>query len=254
MKRVYTLGLLLLALEVWAYTFFRDHPLVRPDWFSTLLLVIQLLMCVGGIYAAKWLLRRSPIARLEAPMRDWTKLWLWCGPIGGLLLAKACVIGKFVADGSGTLLPGLIVVAHIAAGAVVWTAALPWAASDLFADEMTGFRERLLMQLGIASHIIGFAVYIGFFPGREIPPLTILAAVVIFGFNLYYIMAVAVGWSFVFRFWKPEPLTELEEEYNRDLHSPDQYITDPGVLPEPTDVLTEDSFDNLGDSDQQASA
>ncbi len=232
MKRVYTLGLLLLALEVWAYNFFRDHPLVRPEWFSTLLLVIQLLMCVGGIYAAKWLLRRSPIARLEAPMRDWTKLWLWCGPLGGLLLAKACVIGKFVADGEGTLLPGLIVVAHAAAGAVVWTAALPWAVSDLFSDELTGFRERLLMQLGIASHIIGFAVYIGFFPGREIPPLSILAAVVVFGFNLYYIMAVSIGWSVIFRFWKPQPLTLLEEAHNLALDSPEQYITDPGILPE----------------------
>ncbi len=232
MKRVYTLGLVVLALEVYAYFFFRDHPLIRPEWFSTLLLVIQLLMCLGGIYSARWLLRRSPVARLEAPRRDWTKLWLWCGPLGGLLLAKACVLGKFAADGAGTLLPGLIIAAHIAAGAVVWLAALPWAVSDLFADESTGFRERLLMQLGIASHVIGFAVYVGFFPGREIPPISILGAVVIFGFNLYYIMAVAIGWSFVFRFWKPEPLSPYEEELNRDLHSPDDYVTNPEALPE----------------------
>lgn len=231
MKRVYTLGLLVLALELYAYLFFRDHPLLRPEWFSTLLLVIQLLMCVGGIYAAKWILRRSPIARLDAPRRDWTKLWLWCGPLGGILLVKACVLGKFAADEAGTLLPGLVIAAHIAAGAVVWTVALPWAVSDLFADETTGFRERLLMQLGIASHVIGFAVYIGFFPGREIPPLSILAAVVVFGFNLYYIMAVAIGWSFIFRFWKPQPLTPFEEELNRDLHSPDDYVSDIEELP-----------------------
>lgn len=236
MKRVYTIWLLVLALEIYAYLFFRDHPLMRPDWYSTLLLVIQLLMCVGGIYSARWLLRRSPIAALAAPRRDWTKLWLWCGPLGGVLLVKACVLGKFAADGAGTLLPGLVIAAHIAAGAVVWVIALPWAVSDLFSDETTGFRERLLMQLGIASHVMGFAVYAGFFPGREIPPLSILAAVVIFGFNLYYIMAIAVGWSMIFRFWKPQPLSPREEELNLELHSPDDYIE--GVEPlnsEPTE-------------------
>lgn len=240
MKRVYALGLVLLALEFWAYTVFRGHPLVRPEWFSSLLLVIQLLMCVGGIYAARWLLRRSPVARLDGPQRDWTKLWLWCGPVGGLLLVKACVLGKLAVDLTGTLLPGLVIVAHIAAGAVIWTVALPWAVSDLFADETTGFRERLLMQLGIAAHVIGFAVYIGFFPGREVPPVTLLAAVFIFGFNLYYIMSVAVAWSFIFLVWKPKPLTPLEEELNQEMHSPDHYIEtpetpaddDPDELPE----------------------
>ena len=227
MKRVYTVGLVVLALELWAYSVFRGHPLVRPEWFSTLLLVIQLLMSLGGIYAARWLLRRSPVSKLDGPRSDWTKLWLWCGPIGGLLLVKACVLGKLAVDHTGSLLPGLVIAAHIAAGAVVWTVALPWAVSDLFADPTTGFRERLLMQLGIAAHVIGFAVYIGFFPGREVPPLSLLGAVFIFGFNLYYIMTVAVSWSIIFLFWKPKPLSPIEEEINRELHSPDDYIVTP---------------------------
>jgi hypothetical protein len=227
MKRVYTLGLIVFFLELWAYTVFRGHPLVRPEWFSTLLLVIQLLMSLGGIYGARWLLRRSPVARLDGPRRDWTKLWLWCGPVGGLLLVKACVLGRLAAEQAGTLLPGLVITAHIAAGAVVWTIALPWAVSDLFADETTGFRERLLMQLGIAAHVIGFAVYLGFFPGREVSPLTLLAAVFVFGFNLYYIMSVAVCWSFIFCFWQPRPLTPVEEEINREMHSPEDYIDGP---------------------------
>lgn len=229
MKRVYALGLLVLILEFWAYAVFRGHPLVRPEWFGTLLLVIQLLMCLGGIYAARWLLRRSPVAHLEGPYRDWTKLWLWCGPVGGMLFVLACVLGKLTVEYAGTLLPGLLVTAHIAAGAVIWVVALPWAVSDLFADESTGFRERLLMQLGIAAHVIGFAVYIGFFPGREIPPMSILGAVFIFGFNLFYITAAAISWSVIFKFWKPRALDPEEEELNRELHSPDDYIDQPSL-------------------------
>jgi hypothetical protein len=239
MKRVYTVGLIVLALELWAYSVFREHPLVRPEWFGTLLLVIQLLMSLGGIYGARWLLRHSPIAKLEGPRRDWTRLWLWCGPIGGVLLVKACILGKLAADASGALFPGLVIAAHIAAGAVVWTVALPWAVSDLFADETTGFRERLLMQLGIAAHVIGFAVYIGFFPGRDVSPLTLVAAVFVFGFNLYYIMNVAIVWSFIFKFWEPVPLSPFEEELNQDLESPDDYIPEPEI-PETTadDIIT----------------
>lgn len=241
MKRVYTLGLIVLALELWAYSVFRGHPLVRPEWFSTLLLVIQLLMSLGGIYAARWLLRRSPVAKLDGPRRDWTKLWLWCGPIGGLLLVKACVLGKLAVDATGSMLPGLVIAAHIAAGAVVWTIALPWAVSDLFADPTTGFRERLLMQLGIAAHVFGFAVYIGFFPGRDVPPLSLLGAVFIFGFNLYYIMTVAITWSIIFLFWKPKPLSPIEEEINREMHSPDDYIETPET---PADEAADEEFNS----------
>lgn len=227
MKKVYTLGLVVLILELWAYSVFRGHPLMRPEWFGTLLLVIQLLMSLGGIYAARWLLRRSPAARLEGPRRDWTRLWLWCGPVGGVLLVAACLLGKLAVESSGTLLPGLVIAAHIAAGAVVWTVALPWAVSDLLSDETTGFRERLLMQLGIAAHVIGFAVYLGFFPGRNVSPLSLLGAVFVFGFNLYYIMLVAVSWSVLFRFWKPESLSPVEDGVGIHLPSPEEYILDP---------------------------
>lgn len=230
MKKVYTLGLAVLILEFWAYSVFRGHPLVRPEWFGTLLLVIQLLMSVGGIYAARWMLRRSPIAWLEGPRRDWTKLWLWCGPVGGVLLVKACLLGKLAVIASGTLLPGLVIAAHIAAGAVVWTVALPWAVSDLLSDETTGFRERLLMQLGIAAHVVGFAVYLGYFPGRAVSPLSLLGAVFIFGFNLYYIMSVAVSWSVLFRFWRPEAVDPLEVEANFDLPEQVSELDSPGAL------------------------
>ena len=223
MKRVLTLLGAITALEMWALYIFRTHPLVRPEWFGTLLLVIQLLMALGGIRAARWLLRRSPVARLDGPQRDWTKLWVWCGPVGGLLMVAACVLGKLVAGFFNSLLIGWMATAHIAGGAVVWVIALPWALSDLFSDSTTGFRERLLMQLGIASHILGLAVYLGFFPGSDLKPISLLAAVYFFGSILYYLMAISVSWAIVFRFWQPRALTPKEQEANLDLSSVENF-------------------------------
>jgi len=96
--------------------------------------------------------------------------------------------------------------------------------TDLFHDETTGFRERLLMQLGIASHVIGLAVYLGFFPGKDLKPISLLAAVYFFGSILYYLIAISVKWSVIFRFWKPRPLDQEETEANKELDSPDDYI------------------------------
>ena len=91
MRKVLTLLGVITILEIWALYIFRTHPLVRPEWFTTLLLAIQLLMGLGGIRACRWFLRSSPASKLDGPKRDWTKLWLWCGPIGGLLLVVACL-------------------------------------------------------------------------------------------------------------------------------------------------------------------
>lgn len=208
MKRVYFLGGLLLALEIWAFSLIRSHPLVRPEWFTTLLLAIELTMVVGGLYGARWLVHQSPLVHLESPRQDWTKLWLWCGPMGGVLLALACVLGKLITDYTGTLILGVAVAAHLAAGAVLWVLTLPWAASDLFNDPNSGIRERWLMQLGVASHVLGIAVYVGFFPGHEISPLSLLGAAMAFAFNAYYLMAISIAWSIVFRYWYPQPTSK----------------------------------------------
>ena len=212
MKRVVILLGAITILELWALYVFRGHPLVRPEWFGTLLLVIQLLMGLCGIRASRWLLRRSPVAGLEGPQRDWTKLWLWCGPPGGILLIKFCLLGKLAAVYFNSLLIGWLVTAHMAGGAVVWSIAMPWAISDLLSDPDTGFRERILMQVGIASHVVGLAVYLGYFPGADLKPVSLLAAVYFFGAILYYIAAVMVQWAFIFQFWKPTRLNVPEAE------------------------------------------
>ena len=240
MKRVVTTLIVITILEIWALFIFRGHPIVRPEWFGTLLLAIQLLMGFGGVYACRWMLRCSPIARLEGPQRDWTKLWLWCGPIGGLLLVKACLIGKLISVYFSSVFVGWMVTAHIAGGAVVWAIALPWAVSDLFSDATTGFRERLLMQLGIASHILGFSVYLGFFPGKELKPASLLVAVYFFGAVLYYLIAVSVHWAILFKFWKPKVLTETEQEANKELDSPQDYLTEDVPGPSPIDLGPKD--------------
>jgi hypothetical protein len=219
MKKVLSLLGVITLLELWALYIFRTHPLVRPEWFTTLLLVIQLLMGLGGIQACRWLLRSSPVSKLDGPQRDWTKLWLWCGPLGGLLLVGACAFGKLVAFYFNSLLIGWMATAHIAGGAVVWTIALPWTLNEMLSDPTTGFRERVLMQLGIATHILGFAAYLGFFPGSELKPVSLLAAVYFFGSIVYYLMAVAICWSVTFRFWKPRVLTPEEQEANLEVYA-----------------------------------
>ena len=226
MKKVLTTLFIITVLELWALFIFRSHPLLQPEWFSTLILMIQLTMGLGGIYACRWLLRSSPIAKLEGPERDWTKLWLWCGPMGGLLLVLASVLGKLFACYFNSVLIGWIVTAHIAGGAVVWVVGLPWAVSDLFNDPSTGFRERLLMQVGLASHILGLAVYFVFFPGKELQPISLLVAVYFFGSILYYLISVAVGWNILFQCWQPRPLSPPEQEHNKELSSPEDFITD----------------------------
>lgn len=203
MKRVVTSLTIITLLEIWALFVFRGHPLVRPEWYSTLLLAIQLLMGVGGVHACRWLLRQSALSKLSGPSRDWTKLWLWCGPVGGILLVLACLTGKLFSGYFNSLLIGWLVTAHIAGGAVVWVVALPWAISDLFRDQSIGFRERVLMQVGIAAHVFGLATYFGFFPGKDLQPVSILAAVYFFGSILYYLIAVAVSWGVIFKFWQP---------------------------------------------------
>lgn len=225
MKRVLVVLVTVTILELWALYIFREHPLIRPEWYSTLLLVIQLLMALGGIQASRWLLRVSPVARLEGPKRDWTKLWLWCGPVGGALLALFCILGKLITGYFNSLFIGWVVCAHIAGGAALWMIALPWALNDLFRDPTTGFRERLMMQVGIASHVLGLAVYFGFFPGPELKPISLLVAVYFFGAILYYLMAVTIVWSITFTFWQPRALTEEEAEANLGLHSAEDYVT-----------------------------
>lgn len=226
MKKVVLTLIGITILEIWALIVFRDHPLQLPDWYSTLLLIIQLMMGMGGVFACRWLLRTSPVASLDGPERDWTKLWLWCGPIGGILLVLACLMGKVMAA-QFSLRIGWIVTAHIAGGAVVWIISLPWAVSDLFSDDSTGFRERLLMQVGIASHVLGLAVYLGFFPGPDLKPVSLLAAVYFFGAILYYLIAVSVTWAFLFRFWQPRKLSNEEQAANKKIGTPQDYIEQP---------------------------
>ena len=227
MKKILATLLTITVLEIWALSVFRGHPLVRPEWFPSLLLVIQLLMGLGGVYASRWLLRYSPVSKLEGPSSDWTKLWLWCGPVGGFLLIKACLLGKIVAAYFSSSIIGWAVAAHIAGGAVIWAVSLPWAVSDLLRDHRAGFRERLLMQAGIASHILGFAVYIGYFPGPDLNPISLLAAVYFFGAVLYYIMAVAVQWAILFKFWRPSgPISEEAPSLEKESTSPSDSSND----------------------------
>ncbi|MGE0491549.1 MAG: hypothetical protein AB7S38_20225 [Vulcanimicrobiota bacterium] len=203
MLRVFAMFLVVTGLEVFAFWIHREHPIIKPDYWKTLLLFAQLGMSWGGLEACRWLLRRSPVAKLKGPVNDWTKLWLWTGPIGGLLLTKACLLGYLVHQYSESKLAGPLVVGHICGGALLWLVALPWAIQDVLADETIGLREKILLNLGIGSHLIGFVVYFTVYPAQTVPVVSLLSSLFFFYFILYYLMMVQLKWSLIFRFWKP---------------------------------------------------
>lgn len=203
MKRVFFVFILVTIIELVAYWVHMEHPLVRPHYWNTLLLVGQFGMIYGGIEASRWLMRKSPLARLKAPVNDWTKLWLWVGPVGGVLLTIACIKGYFVDQIATGRLPALLIVAHVAGGALLWAIAAPFAIKDLYADSEAGFRERVLCHTGIATHVVGFCVYFLVFPAQTIPPATILIAAFFFYFVLYYVMLSIIWLWIMLRFWQP---------------------------------------------------
>ncbi|MBI3928923.1 MAG: hypothetical protein HY319_25500 [Armatimonadetes bacterium] len=212
MKRVALLFLFVTALEWVAFRIHRNHPLVWPEYFSTVLLVIALVTCWAGIEAARWLLRTSPAARMPGPISDWTRLWVWIGPVGGALLCLGCLLGSLANKISPSHLAGFLVVGHFSGGALAWVAALPWAAPDLYRDPDAGYVEKTLLNLGLFTHALGFLTFFLVYPGTH-PEFSIgwlLASAYFFNFILYYLMVSVLCWAAIFRFWRPVVEDDIE--------------------------------------------
>ena len=140
MIRVFLSLVLAMVAEYYAFYVYRSHPLVRPAYFQTLCLVIQMSMCYSGIEAARWLLRHSPAAKAKGIESDWAKLWIWMGPPGGILLTLACLLGSFADHISESRLAGPLVVAHISGGALCWLIGGFWAVPLAFGDPQMTLR------------------------------------------------------------------------------------------------------------------
>lgn len=201
MIRIIFLFLLITALEFYAFIAYRNHPIVQPTWFGHLLTIIQIAMCWGGIEAARWLLRKSPIARKGAG-NDWTRLWLWIGPPSGLLLILACLLGWLVTQFTPGRLAGPLVVAHAAAGALSWLIAAPWVLKEIFGS--TSRLEKGILFIGLFTHLSGLAVYYAFYPGERLNPFSILGSLFFYYFIAYHVMLCCLILAGVFQVWQPQ--------------------------------------------------
>ncbi len=226
MVRIVFVFLVVTVVELFAFWIHREHPMVKPDYWKAVLLTAQLGMSWGGVEACRWLLRRSPVAQLKGPENDWTKLWVWTGPVGGLLLVKACLLGYLADTYADSRLAGPIIVGHICGGALLWLLCLPWAMPDLLNDPEITIRERLLLNFGIASHLLGFVVYFTVYPGQSVPLVSLLSSLFFFYLLLYYLMLCMIKWAVIFRFWKPVPATTPGPQTVKDLSEPTRYLDD----------------------------
>jgi hypothetical protein len=199
---------LITIIEIVAVYLIRTRPLLLPTWFATLLGAAKLLMCVGGVEAARWLLRHSPAAHRKVPESDWTRLWLWTGVPGGFMLGVGSLLGKLAT----LLLPGRIIdfflLGHFVAGALVWTAAAPWAVADTLKSRAPATLERRLMELGLLFHGLGFALLAWVYPGlayRKWPEalLWTLGQITHYYYIFYYVLLAALLWGAAFRYWRP---------------------------------------------------
>lgn len=204
MKKLTFLFVVVTALELWAFQTHSHSPIMKPGYFNALMQCIQLAVCLGGVEAARWLLRRSPVARREGPESEWNKLWLWLGPPGGLLFCVGCLLGKLAYQLVDNRFAGPIVVSHMYAGAVAWAILGIWAFPEVVADPKATGGDKLLLLLGVALHMLGFGLFASIYPAVNIlQALGMLVTILFyfFSFFFYYVWIAVLVWGFVFKFW-----------------------------------------------------
>lgn len=218
MKRLFLLFIVVHIAELFAFQVFRDHPIRRPAYFSTLLTAIQFLMCYGGIESARWLLRRSPAARAAGPDSDWTRLWLWLGPPGGILVIASSVLAMVASQNSPSWLAPALFLAHAAGGGLLWLLASLETLPAL-AQVPSSSRKfcGALALLGLFSHLSGLYFYMKIYPAGQLQVGFFFLAAMLFYFVFYYIWAACMALALLFRFWAPaqatpEPDSEDEEQ------------------------------------------
>lgn len=204
MKRLVIAFILVTLAELYAFNMFRNHPISLPDGFWPLVTVIQFFMSYGGIESARWLLRKSPVARAPGPDSDWTRLWIWLGAPGGLLMVVSSVAALLVSQTTTSLLPPTLVLGHVAGGGILWLC--------LSVEMLPGLarvhpRARSLNgQLALAglfTHLCGLYCYAKLYPAGQLQVGLLFAGVLLTYFVFYYVWAACLCWAVVFRFWKP---------------------------------------------------
>lgn len=209
MKRLVIAFILVTLAEFYAFHIFRNHPISLPDRFWALVTVIQFFMSYGGIESARWLLRKSPVAQAPGPDSDWTRLWIWVGAPGGLLMVASSALAMWVAHSTGSPRLAVLVLGHIAGGAILWLCLSVEMLPNLARIHPTARRlNGNLALLGLFTHLCGLYAYAKLYPAGELQVGLLFAGVLLTYFVFYYVWAACLCWAVVFRFWKPPMASE----------------------------------------------
>lgn len=191
-------------------------PSQRPGWYDSAMSAIAILMCVGGVESARWLLRRSPAAAAPGPVSDWTRLWLWTGIPGGALLTGGLLLSWLL---SGALPPkvSLLLLGHFVTGSLIWIGAAFWAVPDLLKTRIASPLPRQMMFAGLGLHGLGTAIYLWGYPALLRGPwkvdLGLLFSMIShYYFIFYYVLVAGLFWGLVFRTWQPPVAAPAEPE------------------------------------------
>ena len=212
MKRLVLTFILVTLAEFFAFHIFRSHPITRPAYFPALLTAIQFFMSYGGIESARWLLRKSPAARTAGPDSDWTRLWLWVGPPGGILMVITSLLAWWASRQGLNWVTPAILLAHAAGGGLLWLCA---------SLEMLPNLARLhplhrpfcgkLAAAGLLTHLCGLYFYAKVYPASELQVGLFAMAILLTYFVFYYIWAACMIWMVIFRFWTPPPMPDASD-------------------------------------------
>jgi hypothetical protein len=208
-KRLILTFILVTVAEFYAFHVFRSHPISRPAYFPALLTAIQFWMSYGGIESARWLLRKSPASRAPGPTSDWTRLWLWVGPPGGVLMVLTSLVAWYASSQNASWIPPAILLAHAAGGGLLWLCAslemLPNLARIHPASR--SFCGTLALT-GLLTHLTGLYFYAKIYPAGQLQVGLFVLAILLTYFVFYYIWAAIMVWMLIFRFWTPPTTPE----------------------------------------------
>ena len=204
MKRLVLTFVLVTVAEIYAFWVFRSHPISRPDYFPALLTVIQFFMSYGGIESARWLLRKSPVARTAGPDSDWTRLWIWLGLPGGLLMVATSALAWLASTQTPSWLPPAILLGHAAGGGILWLcASLEMLPSLARVQPLARRLNGNLALMGLFTHLLGLYFYAKVYPAGQLKVGLFIVAVLLTYFVFYYVWAACMFWAVIFRFWTP---------------------------------------------------
>lgn len=192
-----------LALEIAVCPYVAMSPAQRPEWYAAVMSCIAFLMCWGGVESSRWLLRKSPVARVKGPRSEWDKLWLWLGPTGGALavvgLLVAWAVSPFLGAKMNTLVYG-----HFIAGPALWLVGAGWALKGLYTEGALAGLNGKLLGLGMATHLLAVAIMLWVYPGFalmgwQLAALSLVNLGAYYCFAFFYVMVAGAMWIPVFR-------------------------------------------------------